>query len=330
LGRLVLSIALECLAILNASKTVQDMDYFIVSGGGQLDDYWGGPSHHPYTMLVWSLIAKLRKARLRFVSVGAGPIDHKLSRWFIKVALCLADYRSYRDEDSKRLIEKIGFKRNDPVYPDLAHSLDIERYCGPQSSNRTRLLVGIGPMAYFDPRVWPERDLQVYMSYLVKLALFIVWLLQNGHDILLFTSEVGQDPKVTADLRELLTEHGVCTTGAESRVIEQPIETVDDLMSQLAITDLVVASRFHGVLLAQLLSKPVLALSYHKKIDVLMADMGQAEYCLPINCFDLDTLKERFISMEANRQAIKAQMAARTKEYREALDEQYQYLFRSE
>src|SRR6266496_2094539 len=184
LGWLILRAPLEFLSVLDASKTVRDIDYFIVSGGGQLDDYWGGPWHHPYTMLVWSLIAKLRKTKLNFVSVGAGPIDHKLSRWFIKAALSLADYRSYRDEDSKRLIESIGFKWNDPVYPDLAHSLEIKRYSNARLSKITHPVVGIGPMAYFDPRVWPERDQRVYIGYLSKLASFSAWLLQNGYNIL--------------------------------------------------------------------------------------------------------------------------------------------------
>ncbi len=314
--------------IREAYQNLRGFDYLIISGGGQLDDYWGGAWSHPYTLLKFSFLARLHKAQIMFVSVGAGPIDAWLSKFFIKWALSIASYRSYRDQKSKNVIAGIGFKNTaDRIYPDLAHSLEIRSYHGTpaQEYKPVRPLIGVGPMAYFDPRVWPERDQQVYMNYLSKLAALIVWLLQNEQDVLLFTGEAFHDREVIADLRQLLAEQGI--SPSDSRVIELPIETVDDLMQQLATTDLIVASRFHGVLLPQLLNKPVLALSYHPKIDDLMADMGQADYCLPIDSFDLDTVKERFESMKANCQTIKATMAIRTQQYREALDEQYQRIF---
>lgn len=48
------------------------------------------------------------------------------------------------------------------------------------------------------------------------------------------------------------------------------------------MTEIVVTSRFHGVLLSQLHEKPVLAISYHKKIDCLMDDTGQGDFVVPI------------------------------------------------
>ena len=50
---------------------------------------------------------------------------------------------------------------------------------------------------------------------------------------------------------------------AEERIIDEPIASVDDLLKQLAATDVVVATRFHNVLLALLLNKPAIAISYH-------------------------------------------------------------------
>jgi polysaccharide pyruvyl transferase WcaK-like protein len=75
------------------------------------------------------------------------------------------------------------------------------------------------------------------------------------------------------------------------------------------------------------LNKPTIAISYHPKIDALMADTGQAKYCLQMSNFDLEILKERFIELEANSTAVKQQLAKRTKEYRDALEEQYEQLF---
>jgi polysaccharide pyruvyl transferase WcaK-like protein len=335
--RVFLGLPLEILAIMDASRNVRGLDFFIISGGGQLDDYWGGPWNHPYSLWIWSLLAKTHKVKLLFVSVGAGPIDRKLSQWFIRSALSLADYRSYRDEKSKRLIEKIGFARNDPVYPDLAHSL----YFLPEAGQNERLpedafglkanqqaqrwQVGIGPIAYFDPRVWPQKDQTVYMNYLGKLSDFSAWLIQHGYTIRLFPGEAEHDRLVIADFLKLLEDK----TGLllNDKVFYQPVDTVHDLLEQLSKMDLVIASRFHGVLLAQLLNKPVLALSYHPKIDELMQDTGQASYCLSIETAQVKDMINLFDDMGQNLADLKVQLKKRIDEYRNLLDKQYEHIF---
>lgn len=323
-----LSALLEVLAWWRAFKTLKGFDALIVSGGGQLDDYWGGPWVHPFTLLMWGFLAKLNGTKYLIVSVGAGPLDRPLSRLFTKATLSLADYRSFRDEDSKKYIERVvGFSKDDPVYPDLAHSLKLTNYLNTPIQTKYRpIVVGIGPMTYFDPRVWPEKDGAIYWGYLTKLASFVSWLIQKQYGILFFTGEALCDRPVIKDLRNILPKNGI--TYSEGQIIEEPIETVDDLMTQLAMTDLVVASRFHGVLLSQLMNKPVLALSYHPKIDMLMTDTGQSNYCLSIDTFEVDALKERFIALEANRESIKEQLTQRTQKYQAALDEQYQRIFK--
>ena len=43
-----------------------------------------------------------------------------------------------------------------------------------------------------------------------------------------------------------------------------------------------------------LLSKPVIAISFHHKCSSLMSDMGLSEYCHDINQMNADTLIEQF------------------------------------
>ena len=58
------------------------------------------------------------------MGVGVGPIYGPLSRIFIKTALTVADYRGFRDEQSRNRLKQYGFERaNDSVFPDLAFSL---------------------------------------------------------------------------------------------------------------------------------------------------------------------------------------------------------------
>lgn len=322
---------LEILALVRSFKILRDFDAFIVSGGGQLDDVFNGAWVQPYALFLWGLLARLRRVNFMIVSVGAGPIEAPLSKFFVNQALTFANYRSYRDRKSKQYVEKVvNFHRQeDPIYPDLAHSLDLDRYqVLSKSRGEQRTIVGIAPIphkyAHTSPGLIGD-DTLTYVTYLNKLASFVIWLLQNQYAILFFTGEDGVDRPAIHDLRRTLEKSEVVYS--EDQIIENPISTVDDLMLQLAETDLVVASRFHGVLLSQLLNKPVLALSFHDKIDSLMTDSGQTEYCLPIDDFEVEILKERFLALKENQTVIKEQLAKRTQQYREALDEQYDRLF---
>ncbi len=55
---------------------------------------------------------------------------------------------------------------------------------------------------------------------------------------------------------------------AEIEMLEKPILTVEDLISTLYTMDLVVATRFHGILMSFLMmEKPVLATSNHHKMS---------------------------------------------------------------
>lgn len=320
-------VPLEVGLLLRAYRDLEGVDLLIVSGGGQLDDYWGGggPWSHPYTLLKWGAIARLRGARFQFVSVGAGPIAARLSRSFIKLALSLAEYRSYRDLNSKLLIHSIGFHRDDPIYPDLAHSLRVSPNGAHLAAGKPRPVVAIGPVGYYKQGSWPEEDDAIYAEYLEKLVSFTGWLIGKGYAITFLPGEAYFDGLAINDLKDRLKERGLA--GQTGQLIETSIQTLDDLLCQLYTTDLVVASRFHNILLAQLLEKPVLALTYQDKIDSLMADTGQVEYCFPIGRFDLPLLKERFLALEANRDAISKQVRMRVQQYQSALDEQYERIF---
>ena len=50
------------------------------------------------------------------------------------------------------------------------------------------------------------------------------------------------------------------------------------------------------------MEKPVVALSYHQKIDTLMVAAGQAAYNLSVDTFDVPTLINVFKQLEANAQ----------------------------
>jgi polysaccharide pyruvyl transferase WcaK-like protein len=310
----------ELAFVIHSASRLAGAELLIVAGSGQLLDYWGGPWKYPYTCLRWVLIARVLGAKVAFVSVGAGPISSSLSRALFKCSLSLGCYRSYRDDTSRKLIEDLGVCGEHHVFPDLVYSLAVDD-TPPAPGKSPRRRVGINAIPYFDNRFWPESDAAVYNGYVHTMASFALWLIETGHDIVFFPTQLRMDPFVIQDIKHVMEREG----GSQSmhRVTDRPIHTVEDLVDQISAMDVVVAARFHGVLIAYLLNKPVLGISYHRKTEELITEMGQADYIVDIKHCSLDHLIKAFLSLESNAAGVKQEIERRALDHRLALDKQY-------
>jgi polysaccharide pyruvyl transferase WcaK-like protein len=168
-------------------------------------------------------------------------------------------------------------------------------------------------------------DNAVFSAYLEKLVEFVGWLLARDFDVRLLIGDLADVP-VTQGFRSLLKKRSVAFEGG--RIIDEPVASVDDLLKQIAATDYVVATRFHNVLLSLMLNKPSLAISFHHKCSSLMKQMGLSQYCQDINRLDGDRLIEQFCDLEKNAETLKSQIKSKAEEFRSALDEQYERIFR--
>ena len=312
-----------------AFRKLNGTDMLIVPGTGLLTDAFGLSHWGPYSVFKWVLMAKLRGSRVLFVSIGAGPIDSPLGRVLVRAALSLADYRSYRDDASRDYVRKIGFPSlRDPVYPDLVFSLPEALLSRDHArSTGTRRVVGLGVMEYLwnysaaDPRA------ETYTAYLQSLAIFAKWLLEHDYDIRLLFGDGDGDTAAIEEFRSVLA--GRVGSYDEEHIIEQPIASVQDVLAELDATDVVVATRFHNVLLALLLNKPVVAISFHHKCSSLMRQMKLSEYCHEMEHMDADRLISQFQELEQDREAVKRTISQGVEEARASLDEQYDLLFAS-
>jgi polysaccharide pyruvyl transferase WcaK-like protein len=330
LSRWMSRLPLEFKLLIDSYRYLKGIDCLIMSGSGQLTDYWGGggPWSFPYTFLKWALLARLRGAKFMVVSVGAGPVDARLSRLFFKWMLSLANYRSYRDEFSNRYVrDVIGFSGNAEIYPDMAHSLDVTSYNGIETEKSRRPVVAVGPIGYYKNGCWPERDDQNYADYLEKMSSFVAWLIGRGCSIVFIRGEAHYDKLVIDDLVEVMrgrVDGDVC-----DNAIDGEVTTVESLLTTIAYADMVVASRFHNVLFSLMLGKPVLAISYQAKIDALMDATNNGKYCVPIKSFSEQDLRDRFLSLEQDGAKVAEQAGERLQRYRDALNEQYRHIFSS-
>jgi polysaccharide pyruvyl transferase WcaK-like protein len=317
-----LHFAREVRHVVAMRSVVRELNLLIVSGGGQIDDYWGGPMGHPYAMLKWGLLAKASGVKFVFLSVGVGSLDSWLSSFFAKKALQLADYRSYRDLGSKRLLAGMKFTHPDPIIPDLAFSYHLGSAITHSSSPRgkTALKIGVSPIVYLHQNYWPKADETIFAQYTETLTAFINRLLRNGHEVVLFESD-APDREATRVLRSNLERELPNRKPTNLRVAR--VNRVAELFTELVDLDCVVASRLHGVILSHLCIKPVLAISYERKVKQHMRDMEQEAYCLDIHDIHAVELGKSFDSLISRQDDLRAVIKRKVKSYRKGLLSQY-------
>jgi polysaccharide pyruvyl transferase WcaK-like protein len=302
------------IACLNA---IRRCDLLIVAGTGIVTDRGCGPMSWPYDMLKLSLLATLCRTKVLFLSVGVGPFDHALGRWLIRNCLRLASYRSYRDEWSKRCAAGIGFDaRADAVYPDLVFGLSREAL-PPKATAGRQVIVGLGLKDYSGPIAGAQAD--SYRGYIDGMVDFVMQLQSRGYVVRLLIGDVAYDTSVREDFLRALRARDA----RAPLPLCEPVPTVEELLRQLVETDVVISPRFHNLVLALMLEKPVIALVDLPKVDALLRDLGLARYCMPLEGLRPAELLARFEQLQGEAGSLKAYISDQAAKNRKALDEQY-------
>ncbi|HZO70333.1 MAG TPA: polysaccharide pyruvyl transferase family protein [Kribbellaceae bacterium] len=298
-------------------RWVRRFDVVVVPGTGILETTlpirpWG----FPYALLLVSVCGKLSGTKVAYVSVGADSTTQPATRWVMKTATTLADYRSYRDELSRDAMRGMGVDTSrDRVYPDLAFALPV-----PRAENAATKTVGVGVMAYYGTYVDRRQADDIYSTYVEKLTTFVRWLVDEGYRVRFFTGDPADESvasAVTSDLRRTRPEL------ADTRLVTDFAPTLSGLIEQMAAVDVVVASRFHNVLSALKLAKPTISISYASKNDKLMDGMGLGEFCQPIRSLDVARLIEQFCALAATRERLTSEIFETNERNLKLLDQQF-------
>jgi polysaccharide pyruvyl transferase WcaK-like protein len=319
-------IPLELAHWIRCFRIIRRTDVLIVPGTQIVSDYLCGPLGWPYDIFKLSSLAALCRVRLVFLSIGVGPVRHPLSRWFIRTSLGLARYRSYRDQASRQYAQSIGFSTaGDEVYPDLAFGLSRPAVSMAAGEPRRRV-IALGLKDYSGADARPGTH--AYREYLAVMAAFVSWLCDHDYSVRLLIGDVQYDTRVRQDFVALLQERAAASAAATAaQVIAEPALTVEELLRQLADADAVISPRFHNLVLALMLDKPVIALSDHSKLDSLLAGLGLGQYCVPLDALAPDTLISRFEQLHDDAARLQLHIRAEVEKYRAALDAQYRSVF---
>lgn len=309
--------------LIRSYRRLRGVDALIVAGSNQFLDNFGGPWGFPYTLFKWSLLARLAGCRLLYVSVGAGPLDSRLSQLFVRAAIRFAHYLSFRDAASQRLIQGARTYRATAVYPDLAHSLVLPASASTAAGSGFKPVVGINPMPLYDERYWCATDHKRYRTYVSVLAALAEHLVDNGYPIFFFPTQ-PKDVSVALDVVGTMRPDSAARL-AQPDPVRRP-KTVGDLMDVISGADIVIATRFHGTLLSLHARRPVVAICYYRKTRDLMREMGQEQYAIDFDDLSVTSLVDRFHLLEKDRLAAVAQIGRVDDGYIDALEDQYRLL----
>ena len=319
----VTSIALKMLGkgidVFRTASWVRRHDVVIVPGMGVLEASlplrpWG----FPYAMLLLCASGRFFRTKVALVSVGAGVINQRLTRWLFDSAARLAFYRSYRNIGSRDAMRQRGLDTvHDHVYPDLAFALPA-----PPADRSDAQTVCVGVMAYHGSNDDRRHADEIYSAYVAGMKSFVRWLVDGGRSVRLLVGDTnGSDDSVVqeilADLRESRPDLD------PSQVAAQPVATFADIIRAMLPADSVVAIRFHNVLAALKLCKPTIAISYSAKHDALMADMGLPEFCRPVNALDFDLLIQQFTELQSRSAQLRQTLAEHNAMNEQLLKDQF-------
>ena len=286
-------------------------DLVIVSGGGQLDDEWGGPWRHPFALFKWAVLAGIARVPYAVASVGASRKTSTASRILLSAALRMARYRSYRDRNSREIAAGLLQRAaGDSVVPDLAFSLpasELPPPAGIRSIAQGRTVVAVSAIAFAKPGSWPYQDSALYGHYLQQMARVVGQLLERGYFVVMIWSS-RMDESVIAELLACLDPESKKRVGRQ--VYVPAITTWKDIVALLLDVDFLIASRLHSTILSFVSQKPTIAISFDPKVDWVMEDLGQTDYLLQIRDFAAEDVIEALERIELHRDSITGEIGS--------------------
>ena len=296
----------------SAARWLAGCRLILVAGGGQVDDYWGGAFGHPYVL--WELSS--------------------LARRLVARALAAADYVSFRDQGSMSRSAFAGAAGR--VVPDLAYGLPWRKIVDANSPPASRARppasarpprVALSPMSYCAPDLWPEVHPDKYERHVGTVVELGARMLEAGWEVVL----VHSDSNDRVPVRDVAKRLGA-RVGPEqrARVETRATDRLPELLDALAGVDLMIAARLHGVILAHVVGRPVLALSYERKVATVMREMDHMEHCLELETMDPAQAFGKVEAMLEKRAVLEADVQAKASARRAAVEAQWDRLFTRE
>jgi polysaccharide pyruvyl transferase WcaK-like protein len=289
------------------SKRLRDTDWVIVPGAGVLESSWYRPWMMPLALYSLTLSARVNGTRVALINVGIDRPRSPWARWLVARVARKADYLTLRDRNSLSALRALHVDASsEQVYPDLAFGL-----VSPPEQNPRPRLIGVGLINFFDWRGSNAQRATNRARYEASMILFVEWLLEAGYLVRLLTGDKDDHAYLERILGTLRARHPDLDS---NRLVGEPARDLHQLMTQISEVEVVVAPRFHNIVISLKLAKPILALSYAPKALGALDPFGLSSFCHPIDAINLSRLKDQFNELYQRRAEIRNDLRRRVPE----------------
>jgi polysaccharide pyruvyl transferase WcaK-like protein len=284
----------------------------VICGGGGLFQDDDSLLKMPYWALRLAAVRLLNK-RIAGLAIGAGPLDHGISRLFARLALKTLRPISARDPLAKSILEPLTRKPvelvPDPAFlleaaePDAARGaledagvpLEGKPLVGVALRRLFHLNSNLVPYKYASRlglgRKRGERDMAILTDDLASLLDELV-ATKNAHVVFMPTYNVRHE-----------NDLDVCKAVAEKmRAEHHSILQLDDPKLYKAVTGLLavmLCGRMHAAILAAGMGTPIVGLAYNPKFQGTFTLLGQRERCMAAADFVKYRQRDRLLAMLA-------------------------------
>lgn len=294
-------------------RITRELDMLLVSGSGQIDDFWGGPWEQPFRLLAWSMAARRQRKPVAYFGVGVDQLLTRAGRRLCAAALAQAQLRVLRDAGSLTALRALGFDEDCGVCPDPAFYLRAPDATAGATEP---------PFAVMSPiarQAWPGASDETYAAYLQSLSAAADLLQQRGLEVRFVCSQTRMDPPLVSRVQAAMRSDAGAT-----RVITP--DSVDGYLRAVQGARVVVASRLHALILALVAGTPVVGVSYARKVTQQMADAGLADCCIELATLDGRQLLERIDHVLARGDAMRSHIDATVADFHTQLAQQFDRL----
>ncbi|PWA05763.1 polysaccharide pyruvyl transferase [Pueribacillus theae] len=280
---------------------IGQLDVLLIGGGGILMDlYRNGPI--VYGMYGW--LARRANTPVAIYGAGAGPIESTLGKILLRSLVNGAEMVTVRDPKSKKLLESIGVNKQIDVISDPAFFVEAP---GKKAQAKKGFHIGVTAVPYCNKTYWPVDHTEKYHHYIRGMAQNLDHIIEANPDTVIhfFSTKHPYDTEAAKDIRQLM-KHKDCTA-----VLDRML-THEEVLQIISGLDLVIGTRLHSLILAIVTETPVLAVSYHRKVQDFMDSADCGRYVISIDKlhehprFFLDQLHEMRRSWDGTRTRFKA------------------------
>ncbi len=253
---------------------IKACDRFILGGGGLFTD------ERLYAVFLWGLQAfyALRFGKpLYLIGHSIGPLKSRVGRWIVRKIFNKAEFISVRDSESKKVLVECGVKKEIHVLCDLAMMVNL--------SNKKIEQKGDGNYFILTFRGW-DRKLEKLNKKIEQAVVQIVE--KYGLKPVFIPFQVLKEND-TEELNKKIEQKGVL----EKIVIQRYQDNVFEILEQIRGAKFVLGVRLHSLIFSSIVGTPFFGISYSKKVENFMKEIGLEKYCLKNDRFDEDSLMEK-------------------------------------